>query len=192
VAATTAGKESEKTETETNTPDKAESVCDSEAENVPSGTIAVPVKDFQDRTEGKEKQAGEEVKSNTKTQKEEDEEDEDERNKKKTKEKEVETRRENEEEEKPSEPDSNKSEITRVPEAKSSSPEPDHCQGNITEPMEICSGVDTMGRQQKENDEKVSLMLYFLTWLYFIPTVCLGALLKITFFSTESCKILVN
>jgi hypothetical protein len=37
--------------------------------------------------------------------------------------------------------------------------------------MEICSGVDALDREQKENGEKVSFMLYFLTWLYFVPPV---------------------
>jgi len=158
-AVTAVAKENEKTESETGTPDKAESVCDSEAVNVPTGAVAVPVKDFQDRTEGKEKQPEEEVEANTKTQNEDEEED----NNRKTKKKEEEKRREDEEGEKLSVPDSNKSESTRVPEVQSSSPEPYHSQGNVTEPMEICSGVDAMDREQKENDEKVSFMLLFLT-----------------------------
>ena len=91
VAVTTSAKENEKTEIEMGTPDKAESVCDSEAINVPTGTVAVPVQDFQDRTEGKEKQPEEEVKSNARTHKEEEEEN------KKTKKKEEEMRREDEE-----------------------------------------------------------------------------------------------
>ena len=171
-AVTAVAKENEKTESETGTPDKAESVCDSEAVNVPTGAVAVPVKDFQDSTEGKEKQPEEEVETNAKTQNEEEEEEEEEEdNKQKTKKKEEEKRREDEEGEKLSVPDSNKSESTRVPEVQSSSPEPYHSQGNVTEPMEICSGVDALDREQKENGEKVSFMLYFLTWLYFVPPV---------------------
>lgn len=160
-------KENEKTESETGTSDKAESICDSEVVNVPTGAVTVPVRDLKERTEGKEKQPEEEVETNAKTQNEEEEED------KKTKKKEEEKRRENEEGEKLSVPDSNKSESTRVPEVKSSSPEPYHSQGNVTEPMEICSGVDAVDREQKENGEKVSFMLYFLTWLYFVSPVCL-------------------
>jgi len=188
-AVTAVAKENEKTESETGTPDKAESVCDSEATNVPTGAVAVPVKDFQDRTEGKEKQPEEEVETNAKTQNEEEEEgeeeeEEEEDNNKKTKKKEEEKRREDEEGEKLSVPDSNKSESTRIPEVKSSSPEPYHSQGNVTEPMEICSGVDAMDREQNEDGEKVSFMLFFLTWLYFVPPVSSGlwVLLKHTFF----------
>lgn len=176
-AVTTVAKENEKTESETGTPDKAESVCDSEAVNVPTGAVAVPVKDFQERTEGKEKQPEEEVETNVKTQNEEEED-----NKKKTHKKEEEKRREDEEGEKLSVSDSNKSESTRVPEVKSSSPEPYHSQGNVTEPMEICSGVDAMDREQKENGEKVSFMLYFLTWFF----------LYHMFIWSVSFKILVN
>ena len=176
-AVTAVAKENEKTESETGTPDKAESVHDSEAVNVPTGAVAVPVKDLQDRTEGKEKQPEEEVNSNAKTQNEEKEEEEEkekekeEKTNKKRKKKEEEKRREDEEGEKLSETDSNKSESTRVPEVKSSSPEPYHSQGNMTEPVEICSDVDAMDREQRENGEKVSFVLYFLTWLYLVPPV---------------------
>jgi hypothetical protein len=175
-AVTAVAKENEKTESETGTPDKVESVRDSEAVHVPTGAVAVPVKDFQDRTRGKEKQAEEEVKTNAKTQNEEEEEEKHETNKKKTEKKEEEKRREDEEIEKLSVPDNNKSESTQVPEVKSSSPEPYDTQGNVTEPMEICSGVGAEDREQKENGEKVSFMLYFLTWLYFVPPVCLTGL----------------
>ena len=168
-AVTAVAKEKEKTESETGTPDKAESVCDSESVNVPTGAVADPVKDVHERTEGKEKQPEEEVETNVKTQNEEEEEEE--VNNKNTKKKEEEKRREDEEGEKLSVPDSNKPESTQVPEVKSSSPEPYHSQGNVTEPMEICSGVDAMDREQKENGEKVSFMLYFLTWFYFVPPV---------------------
>jgi hypothetical protein len=157
VAVTGVTKENEKTDIETGTPDKAESVCDSEAANVHSGKVAVPVEDFQDRTEEEEEQAGEEVKSNAETQNEEEEEEENKRTKKNDEEK----KWEDEEGEQPSEPDTNKSESAQVSEVKSSSPVPDHCQRNMTEPMEICSGVDAVGRQQKETGEKVSSVLYF-------------------------------
>lgn len=178
-AVTAVAKENEKTESETDTPDKVESVCDSEAVHVPTGAVAVPVKDLQDRTEGKEKQAEEEVKTNAKTQNVE------EANKKNTEKREEEKRREDEEVEKLSVPDSNKTESTQVPEVKSSSPEPYDPQGNVTEPMEICSGAAAEDREQKENGEKVSFMSYFLTWLYFVPPfclTCLWVLLKHSFF----------
>jgi hypothetical protein len=164
VAVAAVEKENDKTEAETSTPDKVESVCDAEV-NVPTNSVAVSVQELQDKTEEKEKKAEQEKKSNVLTLneeeegKEEEEEEQQEQEEKKTKKKKKkegeEEKKDGGEKEKPSEPDSSKSECTPAPAFKSSSPKPDQSEGNKTEAMEVCSDVDGDDGEQ-ENDGKVS------------------------------------
>jgi hypothetical protein len=152
VAVASIKKENEKTEAETSTPIKSESLCDPGA-NFPTSSTVVPVKELQDKTE-KESQAKQEMKSNAVTLNKEEEE-----KTKKMREGE-EKKMDREQGDKPSELDGNKSESAPVPEVQSSSPKSDQFERNETESMEVSSDVDAKDRQQKENDEKVSLMLY--------------------------------
>jgi hypothetical protein len=148
VAVASVEKENEKTEAETSTPVKPESLCDPGA-NVPTSSKVVPVKEVEEKTE-EESQAEQEVKSDAATLNKEEE---------KTKKRmEGEEKTDREEGDKPFEPDSDKSENASVPEVQSSSPKPDQFEGNKAESMEVSSDVDVKDRQQKESDEKVSLM----------------------------------
>jgi hypothetical protein len=158
--------ENEKTEAETSTPDTAESLCDPEV-NVPTSNVTVSIQEFKDKTEDREKQAEQEVKSRLLTENEEEVEEEEEENEEDEEEQEEEEDEEKrmkkgeeekkggKEEEKLSEPDGNRPECGPVREVEPSSPKPDHPEGNKPESMGGCSDVGGSGREL-ETDEKVS------------------------------------